>query len=83
MREDIRLRTKLIIRKDGYWLQGVCFLTQEVLWCADAWAAWGTRDREAALRVAQRVGGAEIWLFNPVAGQKRQLTAVGKSAKAG
>ena len=53
------------------YLVGTILYSTDLRWSDSCWDAWRTRDREAARRVAQRVGG-ELMLFNPVAGQIRE-----------
>lgn len=73
---DIRRQTGLIIRKDGEWLVGRIVYSRELRWSTSPWSAWITRNREDAERVARKVGG-EMWLFNPVAAQLREMEARG------
>ena len=68
---DIRLKTRLIIKRGPEFLVGRILYSTEYRWSESPWAAWWTRDREKAERIARRTGG-EIWLFNPVAGQLRE-----------
>lgn len=46
--------------------------SRDLRWSLSKWDAWRTRDMEAARKVARRVGG-ELLLFNPVAGQMREI----------
>lgn len=69
---DIRRETALIIRKDGEYLVGTVLWSTELRWSVSPWDAWKTRSREKALMVADKVGG-EIMLFNPVAGQLKEV----------
>ena len=68
---DIRLHTGIIIRKDGEYLVGVS-VVGGLWWSAFPWDAWRTRKRDKAFIVAYRVGGVRM-LFNPVAGQLREM----------
>lgn len=70
---DIRLKTALIIRKDGKYLQGKKMMQNELKWTDSPWDAWKTRIRAEARSVQEKVGG-EIVLFNPVAGQIKEMT---------
>ena len=69
---DIRLYTRLIIRKDGEYLVAVQIETKKLVWSKSPWDAWWTRTKWQAVRVADRING-EIFLFNPVLGQIKQL----------
>ena len=69
---DIRRETGLIIRKDGQYLVGKVMFSEELRWSASPWDAWRTRIRANARSVAEKVDG-EIMLFNPVAGQIREM----------
>lgn len=69
---DIRRETCIIIRKDGRYLQGKKWLSDELLWTWSAYDAWRTRRKDDAERVAGAVGG-EMVLFNPIANQKRVI----------
>lgn len=69
---DIRLKTGIIIEKDGEYLVGTILFSTDLRWSASPWDAWITRKRDNALRVAERVGGTRM-LFNPVAGQLRKM----------
>ena len=68
---NIRAETRLIIKRGPEYLVGKILYTTEYRWSTCPWDAWGTRSREKAEKVAQRVGG-DLWLFNPVAGQLRE-----------
>jgi hypothetical protein len=70
---DIRMETGLIIRRDGEYLVGTILDSTDLRWSRSPWDAWRTRRRADALRVAGKVGG-EVLLFNPVAGQIREMT---------
>lgn len=74
MKDDIRRKTGLIIRKGNLFLVGTILYSTDLRWSASPYDAWITRNVEAARRVADKVGG-EIWLFNPPAGQKRAYKA--------
>lgn len=69
---DIRELTQIIIRKGHEYLMGTIMGGPDLRWTTSPWEAWGTRDREAAEAVAEKVGG-ELWLFNPVAGQLQEM----------
>ena len=74
MKDDIRRKTGLIIRKGNEFLVGTICYSKDLRWSISPWDAWKTRDPGAAQRVAEKVGG-EIDLFNPVAGQRRAYRA--------
>jgi hypothetical protein len=67
--KDIRMKTQLIVRKDGAYLSGLSLF---IRWRESPYDAWMTRDREQAERVARRTGGI-VMLFNPVVNQMRVL----------
>ena len=69
---DIRLKTKLIIRKDGKYLQGRVMYSKELRWSDSPWDAWGTRIRAEARSIQEKVGG-EIMLWNPIVGQIKEV----------
>lgn len=69
---DIRRKTVLIIRREGQYLVGYVMGTTILRWSISPWDAWATRNRVMAQMVAGRVGG-EILLFNPVAGQMKEV----------
>ncbi len=70
MKNDIRLQTVLIIKKDNYYLVGRN-ITGNIIWRQDYSDAWRTRVRAAARSIAEKTGG-EIYLFNPVVCQLRK-----------
>ena len=65
---DIRLYTRVIIRKHGKYLTG--YGKWFARWSESPYDAWYTRDKELAERIARKCGGVMI-LFNPVAGQMK------------
>lgn len=69
---DIRKETCIIIRRDGLYLQGKQWLSNELLWTWSIYDAWRTRRKCDAERVAGAVGG-EMVLFNPIVNQKRVI----------
>ena len=69
---DIRKETCIIIRREGYYLQGRKWLSSELLWTVNAYDAWRTRRKEHAELVAGAVGG-EMVLFNPIVNQKKVI----------
>jgi len=62
---DIRLYTRVIIRKNGLYLQGKCVLSGELIWCQSMYDAWWTRDAKLARNVALKTGGTAM-LWNPI-----------------
>lgn len=68
---DIRLKTALVIRKDGKYLVGKIIYSNEMKWSDSPWDAWRTRIRAKARSVQEKVGG-DIMLFNPITGQIRK-----------
>lgn len=67
---DIRLKTTLVIRKNGEYLQ--CRTAfGNLQWAISPYDAWMTRNVQHARAVAGKVGG-EIVLFNPIVGKMRQ-----------
>lgn len=70
---DIRLRTKLIIRRGNQWLVGRG-ITGDLVFSTSRYDAWWTRDRNDAADVARMVGG-DVWLFNSVIGEAVMLNS--------
>ena len=69
---DIRKATVLIIKRGDAFLVARIMGSCELKWSTSPWDAWSTRRREEAERVARAVGG-DLWLFNPIAGQCREV----------
>ena len=69
---DIRKATVLIIKRGNEFLVGRIFGGRELKWSTSPWDAWYTRRRDEAEKVARVVGG-NLWLFNPIAGQIREV----------
>ena len=69
---NIRKATRVIIRRGPDFLVGTILYSRELRWSWSPWDAWGTRDMEKAKKIARRTGG-DLWLFNPVAGQLREV----------
>lgn len=69
---NIRLLTALIIRKGPEYLVGTIVYSTDLRWSISPWDAWRTRNRNDAERVARATGG-EVWLFNPIAGQLKEV----------
>ena len=72
MRDDIRKKTCLIIRRNGEYLTGRILGSQDLRWSIYAHEAWRTRDRHKAEEIARRTGGI-VMLFNPIVRQMRVL----------
>lgn len=69
---DIRECTVLIVKRGSMFLVGKIPYSAEFRWSDSAYDAWRTRKRETAENVARIVGG-DLWLWNPVAGQLREV----------
>lgn len=69
---NIRKCTVLIIKRGAEFLVGRIQYSMEFRWSGSPYDAWGTREREQAEAVA-RVTGGDLWLWNPVAGQLREV----------
>ena len=69
---DIRECTVLIVKRGSMFLVGKIPYSAEFRWSGSAYDAWQTRKREKAEEIAQKIGG-DLWLFNPVAGQPREV----------
>ena len=67
MSVDIRHYTRVIIRKNGQYLQGK-EMSGRLSWNSSKYTAWFTRDADVARKVAVRTGGIAM-LFNPVVGK--------------
>ena len=65
MKDDIRKKTCVIIRKNGEYFVGRILGSADLRWSIYAHEAWRTRDREKAETGARKVGGVTV-LFNPV-----------------
>ena len=70
---NIRLYTVLIIKRGAEFLVGRIPYSMEFRWSGSPYDAWKTREKEKAQAVAHVVGG-DLWLFNPIAGQLREIT---------
>ena len=69
---NIRLCTVVIIKRGAEFLVGRIPYTTELRWSRSPYDAWKTRRKEAAQAVAHIVGG-DLWLFNPIAGQLKEI----------
>ena len=72
MKPDIRTATCLVIEKDGKYLSGYGTFMGSVTWDNHLSNAWTTRDKEEALRVAEKYGGS-LMLFNPIVWRTKRL----------
>lgn len=72
MKDDIRKKTCVIVRKNGEYLVGRILYSQDLRWSGSPYEAWRTRDRGKAEDVARKVGGITV-LFNPIVKQMRVL----------
>ena len=70
MRDDIRRKTCLIIRRNGEYLVGTILYSADLRWSINRSDAWRTRDRERAREIARATGGT-VMLFNPIIGRER------------
>ena len=69
---DIRECTVLIVKRGSMFLVGKIPYSAEFRWSDSAYDAWRTRNRGTAENVARIVGG-DLWLWNPVVGQLREV----------
>ena len=74
MKDDIRRKTCIVIRKNGKYLVGYIVFTDELRWSDSPYDAWKTRNKEKAAEVARKVGGVMV-LFNPIVNQKKVIGA--------
>lgn len=72
MKDDIRKKTCIIIRKNGKYLVGKIIWSNDLRWSIYQADAWRTRDMEKARAMARRTGGIMV-LFNPIVNQKRVI----------
>ena len=66
------MSTGIIIEKDGEFLVGTILYSTDLRWSRSPYDAWITRKRDHAAKVARKVAGRQM-LFNPVAGQIREM----------
>ena len=69
---NIRLCTVLIIKRGSQYLVGRIPYSMEFRWSDSPFDAWKTREWETAEKVARLIGG-DLWLFNPIVGQLREV----------
>lgn len=72
MSVDIRQYTRVIIRKNGQYLQRKAMFSNDLIWDSSMYTAWYTRDADIARKVAIKTGGIAM-LFNPVIGKVKVL----------
>ena len=72
MKDDIRKKTCIVIRKNGEYLVGYIVFTDELRWSGSPYDAWKTRKKEKAAKVARKTGGIMV-LFNPIVKQMRVM----------
>ena len=72
MKTDIRTKTCLVIEKNGEYLSGYGTFMGTVTWDRHLSNAWTTRDKDEALRVAEKYGGSLV-LFNPIIWRTKKL----------
>ena len=72
MKDDIRKKTCVIVRKNGEYLVGRILYSRDLRWSRSPYEAWKTRNRGKAEKVARKVGGITV-LFNPIVKQMRVL----------
>lgn len=72
MSVDIRQYTRVIVRKNGLFLQGKEMFSNRLIWNNSPYMAWSTRDARQARNIARRTGGVAM-LFNPVIGKTKVL----------
>ena len=70
--EKLRRETVLILKKDGYFLVGTILDSNKLRWSDSPWSAWRTREKQKAVKIAERTG-SEIFMFNPIVGQLRKF----------
>lgn len=74
---NVRLCTVLIVKRGSMFMVGKIPYSAEFRWSNSAYDAWRTRDRQTAENVARIVGG-DLWLWNPISGQLRELGGSGQ-----
>ena len=74
MKDDIRKKTCIIIRKNGKYLVSRKMSCFDLRWSESRNDAWRTRDRAAAEQVARVTGGIMV-LFNPIVQQTKVIGA--------
>lgn len=72
MTDDVRRKTRIINRRGVEYLVGTILYSTDLRWSRSPYDAWGTRKIEQAEKLAKVVGG-DLWLFNPIVGQLKEL----------
>ena len=72
MKDDLRKKTCLIIRKNGEYLVGTVLYSADLRWSSSPYDAWWTRNREKAEEYARRTGGI-VMLWNQIVKQMKVL----------
>ena len=72
MKNDIRKKTCIIVRKNGEYLVGLEMGGPGMKWSISPFDAWRTRNREAAARIARITGGIMV-LWNPIVNQMKVM----------
>ena len=72
MTDDVRRKTRIIIRRGVEYLVGTILYSTDLRWSRSPYGAWGTRNMEQAEKLEKVVGG-DLWLFNPIVGQLKEL----------
>ena len=65
---DIRIYTRVIIKKNRNYLQCKSCVNGKLVWSCSPWDAWWTRNVSDARDIAIKTGGIPV-LFNPVVGR--------------
>ena len=69
---NVRECTVVIIKRGAEFLVGRIPYSMELRWSRSPYDAWRTRKKETAQAVANVFGG-DMWLFNPIVGQLKEL----------
>lgn len=72
MKDDIRKKTVIIIRKNNYYMIGRSKLSGRIEWSPYQYDAWRTREKELAQDIANETGGIMV-LFNPIVNQLKVI----------
>ena len=69
---DIRMETRVIVKRGALFLVGKILYSHEYRLSGSPYDAWNTRDLTLARCVAKKIGG-DLYLFNPIVGQLREV----------
>ena len=72
MKDDIRKKTVIIIRKNEKYLVGRILWSRDLRWSESPYDAWWTRDKAKAEEYARITGGIAM-LWNPIVRQMKVL----------